>query len=160
MPGDSGSGRCPANARDRQSNPISLRFVRRDCRVRKETEIVKQFVKQWWTTRCGRFMRLFAKADEGSGTVSGIALIAATAVMLGVVAATGNLLICLHRAQHVADLAAVASATALHEGSAVPCEWLRERRAVMAPSCNPAKSSEKMHESQSQWVRTCRLRLR
>ncbi len=83
---------------------------------------MKQFVKQWWTTRCGRFMRLFAKADEGSGTVSGIALIAATAVMLGVVAAAGNLLICLHRAQHVADLAAVASATALHEGSAVPCE--------------------------------------
>ena len=43
-------------------------------------------------------MRLFAKADEGSGTVSGITLIAATAVMLGVVAAAGNLLICLHRA--------------------------------------------------------------
>ena len=83
---------------------------------------MKQFVKQWWTTRCGRFMRLFAKADEGSGTVSGITLIAATAVMLGVVAAAGNLLICLHRAQHVADLAAVASAPALHEGSAVPCE--------------------------------------
>ena len=114
---------------------------------------MKQFVKQWWTTRCGRFMRLFAKADEGSGTVSGIALIAATAVMLGVVAAAGNLLICLHRAQHVADLAAVASATALHEGSAVPCE-------VASRTTRGNGAELQSCEIIGEDARTCRLRLR
>ena len=113
---------------------------------------MKQFVKQWWTTRCGRFMRLFAKADEGSGTVSGITLIAATAVMLGVVAAAGRNMLpiwpqWLRRRRCM-------------KGRQCRVRWLHERRAVMAPSCNPAKSSAKMHESQSQWVRTCRLRLR
>ncbi|WP_081738522.1 Rv3654c family TadE-like protein [Bifidobacterium moukalabense] len=85
-------------------------------------QFVKRFVKRWLPAACGRLVRLFAKSDEGSGTVSGIALITVAAVMLGVVAAAGNLLICLHRAQYVADLAAVAAATALREGSATPCE--------------------------------------
>lgn len=54
--------------------------------------------------------------------MSGVALIAVAAVMLGAVAMAGNLLLCVHRAQHGADLASVAAAEALRGGSADPCE--------------------------------------
>lgn len=58
--------------------------------------------------------------DEGSGTISGVALIAVAAIMLAMVAAAGNLLLCLHRVQNMADLASVAAAQALYDG-ADPC---------------------------------------
>lgn len=59
--------------------------------------------------------------DEGSGTISGVALIAVAAIMLATVAAAGNLLLCLHRVQNMADLASVAAAQALYDGDADPC---------------------------------------
>lgn len=60
-------------------------------------------------------------SDEGSGTISGVALIAVAAIMLGAAASAGNLLLCLHRAQNAADLASVAAANALYSGSSDPC---------------------------------------
>ena len=61
------------------------------------------------------------ESDEGSGTVSGVALIAVAAAMLGAVALAGNLLLCLHHAQNIADMSATAAATALYKGSSAPC---------------------------------------
>lgn len=60
-------------------------------------------------------------SDEGSGTISGVALIAVAAIMLGAAASAGNLLLCLHRAQNAADLASVAAANALYSGSSDLC---------------------------------------
>jgi secretion/DNA translocation related TadE-like protein len=68
---------------------------------------VKRLVKHWFAWIRG--------SDEGSGTISGVALIAVAAIMLGAAASAGNLLLCLHRAQNAADLASVAS------GSSDPC---------------------------------------
>ncbi len=65
--------------------------------------------------------RLLQYDDEGSGTISGIALIAVGAIMLATVAAAGNLLLCLHRAQNMADLASISAAQALYEGVSNPC---------------------------------------
>ena len=68
-----------------------------------------------------RFVKWLAwHDDEGSGTISGVALIAVAAIMLAMVAAAGNLLLCLHRVQNMADLASVAAAQALYDG-ADPC---------------------------------------
>ena len=74
---------------------------------------VKRLVKHWFAWIRG--------SDEGSGTISGVALIAVAAIMLGAAASAGNLLLCLHRAQNVADLASVAAANALYSGSSDPC---------------------------------------
>jgi secretion/DNA translocation related TadE-like protein len=73
--------------------------------------------------RCGkRFVKWLARHDdEGSGTISGVALIAVAAIMLATVASAGNLLLCLHRVQNMADLASVAAAQALYDGDADPC---------------------------------------
>ncbi len=73
--------------------------------------------------RCGkRFVKWLAwHDDEGSGTISGVALIAVAAIMLATVASAGNLLLCLHRVQNMADLASVAAAQALYDGDADPC---------------------------------------
>lgn len=76
---------------------------------------VKRFVKHW--------LAWIRRSDEGSGTISGVALIAVAAIMLSVVASAGNLLLCLHRAQNAADLASVAAANALYGGSATPVTW-------------------------------------
>ena len=63
---------------------------------------VKQYVR--------RVSHVLKGADEGAGTISGVALIAIVAAMLGAVAMAGNLLLCVHRAQNTADLASVAAA--------------------------------------------------
>ena len=63
---------------------------------------VKRLVKHWFAWIRG--------SDEGSGTISGVALIAVAAILL-----------CLHRAQNAADLASVAAANALYSGSSDPC---------------------------------------
>lgn len=65
--------------------------------------------------------RWLGGADEGSGTMSGVALIAIASIMLGAVAMVANLLFCTHRAQNTADMAAVAAATSLRDGAADPC---------------------------------------
>ncbi|WP_368110814.1 Rv3654c family TadE-like protein, partial [Bifidobacterium adolescentis] len=74
---------------------------------------VKQYVR--------RVSHVLKGADEGSGTISGVALIAIVAAMLGAVAMAGNLLLCVHRAQNTADLASVAAAQSLRDGAADPC---------------------------------------
>lgn len=74
---------------------------------------MKRLVKHWFAWIRG--------SDEGSGTISGVALIAVAAIMLGAAASAGNLLLCLHRAQNAADLASVAAANALYSGSSDPC---------------------------------------
>ena len=63
---------------------------------------VKRLVKHWFAWIRG--------SDEGSGTISGVALIAVAAIMLGAAASAGNLLLCLHRAPN-----------ALYSGSSDPC---------------------------------------
>nr|WP_274619249.1 Rv3654c family TadE-like protein [Bifidobacterium amazonense] len=60
-------------------------------------------------------------ADRGSGTVAGVMLIMLVAVMLSVVAAAGNLLVCQTRARAAADLAALSAAAALRDGADDPC---------------------------------------
>lgn len=73
---------------------------------------VKQYVR--------RVLHVLKGADEGSGTISGVALIAIVAAMLGAVAMAGNLLLCVHRAQNTADLASVAAAQSLRDGGRRP----------------------------------------
>lgn len=80
---------------------------------RKGMDNVKRLVKHWFAWIRG--------SDEGSGTISGVALIAVAAIMLDAAASAGNLLLCLHRAQNAADLASVAAANALYSGSSDPC---------------------------------------
>lgn len=75
-------------------------------RGKKGTTSVKHDVKQY----VRRVLHVLKGADEGSGTISGVALIAIVAAMLGAVAMAGNLLLCVHRAQNTADLASVAAA--------------------------------------------------
>ena len=86
-------------------------------RGKKGTTSVKHDVKQY----VRRVSHVLKGADEGSGTISGVALIAIVAAMLGAVAMAGNLLLCVHRAQNTADLASVAAAQSLRDGAADPC---------------------------------------
>ena len=86
-------------------------------RGKKGTTSVKHDVKQY----VRRVLHVLKGADEGSGTISGVALIAIVAAMLGAVAMAGNLLLCVHRAQNTADLASVAAAPSLRDGAADPC---------------------------------------
>ena len=78
-------------------------------RGKKGTTSVKHDVKQY----VRRVSHVLKGADEGAGTISGVALIAIVAAMLGAVAMAGNLLLCVHRAQNTADLASVAAAQSL-----------------------------------------------
>lgn len=89
---------------------------------------VKQYVR--------RVLHVLKGADEGSGTISGVALIAIVAAMLGAVAMAGNLLLCVHRAQNTADLASVAAAQSLRDGAADP---VRGRIAYNVGQWNPAR---------------------
>ena len=82
-------------------------------RDKKEATSVKHGVKQC----VRRVSHVLKGTDEGSGTISGVALIAIVAAMLGAVAMAGNLLLCVHRAQNTADLASVAAA---HGSNPVP----------------------------------------
>ena len=63
-------------------------------RGKKGTTSVKHDVKQY----VRRVSHVLKGADEGAGTISGVALIAIVAAMLGAVAMAGNLLLCVHRA--------------------------------------------------------------
>lgn len=60
--------------------------------------------------------------DEGSGTLAGVALIAMTAVLAGVIASGGALLIAMAKARGVADVAAVSAAQTLMDGRDAPCD--------------------------------------
>lgn len=88
---------------------------------------VKQYVR--------RVLHVLKGADEGSGTISGVALIAIVAAMLGAVAMAGNLLLCVHRAQNTADLASVAAAQSLRDGH----RPVRGRIAYNVGQWNPAR---------------------
>ena len=71
-------------------------FERLPMRGKKGTTSVKHDVKQY----VRRVSHVLKGADEGAGTISGVALIAIVAAMLGAVAMAGNLLLCVHRAQN------------------------------------------------------------
>lgn len=90
--------------------------------MRERRFLVKRCVKHH-VKRCRvwKALHVLRDSDEGSGTMSGVALIAIAAVMLGAVAMAGNLLLCVHRAQHTADMASVAAAESLRGGGADPC---------------------------------------
>ncbi|MDF7664323.1 flp pilus-assembly TadE/G-like family protein [Bifidobacterium sp. ESL0763] len=62
-----------------------------------------------------------AGEDRGSGTVSGVMLVAVTAILLTVIAAGGRVLICIAHARSVADQAAIAGAVSQWEGKGDPC---------------------------------------
>ena len=82
---------------------------------------VKRLVKHWFAWIRG--------SDEGSGTISGVALIAVAAIMLGAAASADSYLnqqnilaaALATGAQNAADLASVAAANALYSGSSDPC---------------------------------------
>ncbi|MBW3088298.1 flp pilus-assembly TadE/G-like family protein [Bifidobacterium sp. 82T24] len=61
------------------------------------------------------------RADKGSGTVVGVGLVMAAAMLLSTILAVGNVLYCRSVAQTAADHAALAAATALYESSGDPC---------------------------------------
>lgn len=60
--------------------------------------------------RSTQFKRFWRAADEGSGTMAGVMLILLAGVLMGVVAAVGNLMICQTRARSIADVAVVSAA--------------------------------------------------
>lgn len=60
-------------------------------------------------------------ADRGSATVVGAAIVTATALLLALIAAAGNLMVCRAHARSIADIAALAGATALYEAAGEPC---------------------------------------
>lgn len=93
-------------------------------RGKKGTTSVKHDVKQY----VRRVSHVLKGADEGAGTISGVALIAIVAAMLGAVAMAGNLLLCVHRAQNTADLASVVAVQAATQVPFAP--WVvRQSRA-------------------------------
>ena len=61
------------------------------------------------------------RADEGSGTIVGVALIMLVAVLMSSVAVAGRLLTVRAAARSAADLAALSAAVALRDGAADPC---------------------------------------
>ena len=63
------------------------------------------------------------QSDPGSGTVLGAALIAVTALLMAALAMVGNMVLCRAQARTVADLGAIAAATAFADESddAVAC---------------------------------------
>ena len=60
-------------------------------------------------------------SDPGVGTMAGVALVMAAAVLLSILAMVGNVFIWRARAVAAADLAALSAATVLWESSADPC---------------------------------------
>ncbi|WP_236691728.1 Rv3654c family TadE-like protein [Bifidobacterium aesculapii] len=61
------------------------------------------------------------QADEGSGTLAGVALIMLAAALMSSVAVAGRLLTVRAAARSAADLAALSAAVALRDGAADPC---------------------------------------
>lgn len=97
----------------------------------KGTGDVKRFVKHWFAW--------IRESDEGSGTISGVALIAVAAIMLSAIASAGNLLLCLHRAQNAADLASVAAPTRYMEALPTPVTWRNVPFPVIMRRSDPAR---------------------
>lgn len=64
-------------------------------------------------------------SDRGSATVVGAALIAGTALLLAAITAAGNVMLCRAQARTVADVAVLASATALANMSNDACSVAR-----------------------------------
>lgn len=60
-------------------------------------------------------------ADEGSGTMAGMALVTLAAVLLTTVVAVGNLFICQAQARAASDLAALSGALVLWESQGDAC---------------------------------------
>lgn len=89
--------------------------------VRVVKHIVKQIVKRRFSREI-HVVRWMRGADEGSGTISGVALIAIAAIMIGAIAMAGDMLMCVHRAQNTADMAATVAADSLRNGASDPCE--------------------------------------
>ncbi|WP_225433009.1 Rv3654c family TadE-like protein [Bifidobacterium sp. SMB2] len=71
--------------------------------------------------RDGIGRNLLRRSDRGSGTVVGVGLVTAAAVLLSAILAVGNVLYCKSVAQTAADHAAIAAATAHYESSGDPC---------------------------------------
>lgn len=68
---------------------------------------------------------ILTRADRGSGTMAGVALIIVVGVLLAATASAGNLLLCQTRAQSAADLAAISAAVAVRNGTADSCAVAR-----------------------------------
>ncbi|MFR0587002.1 pilus biosynthesis protein TadE [Bifidobacterium pseudolongum subsp. globosum] len=69
-----------------------------------------------------RMRNKFAAHDAGSATMAGVALVCAAALVLGLIAAGGNIVLRRGQARTVADLAAVGAAQALWYGETeTPC---------------------------------------
>lgn len=66
-------------------------------------------VKELWS----RWRRCLLGEDKGSGTMVGMGLVAAAAVLLAMAASVGNLMVCQARARSAADLTALSSAAVL-----------------------------------------------
>lgn len=82
-------------------------------------------------TRMLGWRAFWKSTDEGSGTVTGVMLVAVTAILLTVIAAGGRVLICIAHARSVADQAAIAGAVSEWKGEGEPCV-----RAGLAASIN------------------------
>lgn len=72
-----------------------------------------------------RVGRSLTRADRGSGTMAGVALIIVVGVLLAATASAGNLLLCQTHAQSAADLAAISAAMAVRNGTADSCAVAR-----------------------------------
>ncbi|NEG69837.1 Rv3654c family TadE-like protein [Bifidobacterium choloepi] len=77
--------------------------------------------------------------DEGTITVVGVALVAAVGLLLTVLAAGADILLCQHRARTAADLAAIAGATAVLGGASSSAGCLAAQRTTQA---NGAEQTE------------------
>lgn len=77
--------------------------------------------------------------DEGSATVVGVALVVAAAVLVGALAATGNIVLRQSQARTAADVAALGAASALWRGDGTPCAvaaWLSDANAGNLERCD------------------------
>ncbi|RSX53633.1 TadE-like protein [Bifidobacterium goeldii] len=62
-------------------------------------------------------MSWLQRSDEGSGTMLGVMLIMLAGVLMGVIAAAGNLLICQTKARSIADVAVISAADSFWKGA-------------------------------------------
>ncbi|MDE5640528.1 Rv3654c family TadE-like protein [Bifidobacterium castoris] len=79
------------------------------------------------------------REDEGSATLVGAALVVAAAVLIGVLAAAGNIVLRQSQARTAADMAALGAASALWRGDGTPCAvaaWLSDANAGNLQRCD------------------------
>jgi secretion/DNA translocation related TadE-like protein len=87
-----------------------------DRPVRRGIDGMPDLVHRWHV-----FKRHWWDADEGSGTMNGVMLVAVIGVLMSVVAVGGNLMITSARAQSAADQAAIAGAESAWREVLDPC---------------------------------------